>query len=60
MLKSGFSVGISDLIADDATLIKMKSTIDDKKSEVIRLMNRVHQGVFENNSGSSNRDEFEL
>jgi len=42
MLKSGFSVGISDLIADDATLVKMKSTIDEKKSEVIQLMNRVH------------------
>lgn len=60
MLKSGYSVGISDLIADDATLVKMKSTINDKKKQVISLMNQVHQGVFENNSGQSNRDEFEL
>ena len=60
MLKSGYSVGISDLIADDATLVKMKSTIDDKKTKVIDLVNQIHKGVFENNSGQSNRDEFEL
>lgn len=60
MLKSGYSVGISDLIADDATLVKMKATIDDKKSQVIKLVNQVHQGVFENNSGQTNYDEFEL
>ena len=60
MLKSGYSVGISDLIADDATLVKMKATIDDKKAEVIKLMTQVHQGVFDNHSGQSNCDEFEL
>lgn len=60
MLKSGYSVGISDLIADDATLVKMKATIDDKKAQVIKLMNQVHQGVFDNHSGQTNYDEFEL
>jgi len=59
LMNSGFSVGISDLIADDDTnaeiavaLSKLTKTIED---QILQL----HTGLFENSSGRSNQDEFE-
>ena len=59
MKQSSFSVGISDLITDNKTNEKIISIITDKKTEVKNLMNQVQIGVFENNSGKSNVEEFE-
>jgi len=59
LMNSGFSVGISDLIADEATnteinaaLLKLSTTIEDQ-------ILQVHTGMFENSSGRSNQEEFE-
>ncbi len=56
---SGYSVGISDLIADDKTNQRIISTVNEKKREVKNLINQLHMGVFENSTGKSNEIEFE-
>ena len=59
LMNSGFSVGVSDLIADEQTnveiaeaLAKLTKTIED---QILQL----HTGLFENTSGRSNQEEFE-
>jgi DNA-directed RNA polymerase beta' subunit len=59
MKLSAFSVGISDLIADQETNRNIASAITKKKQEVKDLIDQVKLGVFENNTGKSNREEFE-
>jgi len=59
MKSSSFSVGISDLIADKETARKIVQAIDVQKLEVQSLINKVHLGIFENNTASSNNVEFE-
>ena len=59
MRNSGFSVGISDLITDEKTNQKIISIITDKKKDVKDLIGQVQIGIFENNSGKSNEEEFE-
>jgi DNA-directed RNA polymerase II subunit RPB1 len=59
MKQSCFSVGISDLITDDKTDEKIVSIISEKKTEVKNLIDQVKIGVFENNSGKTNQEEFE-
>ena len=59
MKLSGYSVGISDLIADDVTNQKINDTISEKKKEVNGLIQQLHINAFENNSGKSNEVEFE-
>lgn len=59
LLVTGFSVGVSDLVIDDDTLDQMKESIKEKKENVISLIKDVHMGVFENNTGKPNKDEFE-
>ena len=50
MKLSAYSVGISDLIANVETNIKITETISNKKKEVQDLINETHIGVFENNT----------
>ena len=59
MKQSAFSVGISDLITDSKTNDKIISIISEKKTDVKNLINQVQIGVFENNSGKTNEEEFE-
>ncbi len=59
MKQSAFSVGISDLITDKKTNDKIVSIISDKKTDVKNLIDQVQIGVFENNSGKTNEEEFE-
>jgi len=59
MKQSAFSVGISDLITDSTTNAKIISIISDKKADVKKLIDQVQIGVFENNSGKTNEEEFE-
>jgi len=59
MKTTGFSVGISDLIADEETKQKINSIIQEKKNEVSNLIDQVHIGLFENKTGKSNLEEFE-
>ena len=59
MKTTGFSVGISDLIADEETKQKINTIIHDKKTEVSNLIDQIHLGIFENKTGKSNLEEFE-
>jgi DNA-directed RNA polymerase II subunit RPB1 len=59
MKSSAYSVGISDLIANKATYTQILTVIAKQKAEVQELINRVHLGVFENNTARSNMSEFE-
>lgn len=59
MKSSSFSVGIGDLIADVNTQAKIIDVITEQKREVQTLIDRVHLGIFENNTASTNMVEFE-
>lgn len=59
MKTSAYSVGISDLISDRKTTESILQIIDGKKSDVQQLMDKVHLGILENNTGKSNMVEFE-
>ena len=59
MKQSSFSVGISDLITSATTNAKIISIITEKKTDVKNLIDQVQVGVFENNSGKTNEEEFE-
>ena len=59
MKTSAYSVGISDLIANNKTNNAIISAILRKKKEVKKLINQTHIGVFENNTGKTNQEEFE-
>ena len=59
MKTSSFSVGISDLMSNDETTQKINEIIFEKKKEVKRLLDQVQLGVFQNDSGKSNKEEFE-
>ena len=59
MKLSSYSVGISDLIADDTTDKQILDAVKTKKKDVMKLLNQLHYNVFENNSGKSNNVEFE-
>ena len=59
MKTSSFSVGISDLIADQETKTKIIHVVEKQKQEVVHLIHKLHTGIFENNTASSNLIEFE-
>ena len=59
MKSSAYSVGIADLIADKTTNETIVEAITEKKLEVNELINQTHLGLFENNTGKSNEEEFE-
>ncbi len=55
-----FSVGMSDLIADEDTTRKINDVILNKKKEVSNLIDQLHLGILENKSGKTNDEYFEL
>lgn len=59
LLQYGFSVGISDLVIDRATLAEIKKTIDETKDVVFKTIWDVHAGRFENLSTKNNAEHFE-
>ena len=59
LCSTSFSVGISDLLSNEATTNKIVSVIADKKNSVKDLFDQTQIGVFENNSGKTNKEEFE-
>jgi len=59
MKNHGFSVGISDLIANKETNDKINETITKKKAEVKVLIDETHLGIFDNKTGRTNVIEFE-
>ena len=59
MKNAGFSVGISDLISNQHTNNEIVKVITNKKTEVKNLIDQVQLGIFENNTGKTNEEEFE-
>ena len=59
MKNTGFSVGISDLIANEETNNKIEEVILDKKNEVSKLIDQIHLGILENKTGKTNVEYFE-
>jgi len=59
MKSSAFSVGISDLISNQKTNDEIIKVITQKKTDVKNLINQVQVGIFENNTGKTNEEEFE-
>jgi len=59
MKSSSFSVGISDLIANKKTTREIIQAITAQKMEVQTIIDKVHLGIFENNTATSNAKEFE-
>ena len=59
MKSAAFSVGISDLISDKKTNDEIVTIITNKKNDVKNLIDQTQIGVFENNTGKTNEEEFE-
>ena len=59
MKTSSFSVGISDLIADKKTQTDIIDVIEQQKQDVQKVIDKVHLGIFENDTAQSNMKEFE-
>jgi len=59
MKTNSFSVGISDLIANKKTNDEITQVISSKKLEVQSVIDKIHLGIFENNTSASTMSEFE-
>ena len=60
MKSAGFSVGISDLVANKETNDAIATIISQKKAEVRSLIDETHLGIFENKTGKTNDIAFEV
>jgi DNA-directed RNA polymerase II subunit RPB1 len=59
LVLNGFSVGISDLIADEDTKRAIDTKIQERKKQVEQVILQVHLDLFDNNTGKTNQQEFE-
>ena len=59
LLIEGFSVGISDMIADKTTNDKIKSIITERKGKIDEITQEVHLDIFEGIPGQNKSDFFE-
>ena len=60
MKTSAFSVGISDLMSDSKTNDKIIQRITEKKNQVKTIIDQTQMGIFENDTGRTNEQEFEM
>ena len=59
MKSSSFSVGVSDLIANKKTQDQIIRIISDQKMEVQTELEKLHLGIFENDTSNTNMVQFE-
>ena len=59
LVLNGFSVGISDLIADDDTKKAIDAKIQERKKQIEQVILQVHLDLLDNNTGKTNQQEFE-
>jgi DNA-directed RNA polymerase II subunit RPB1 len=59
LMNSGFSVGLSDLIADANTRTDIDKLMNELKGKIENIIQQVHLGLFDNSSGRTNQEEFE-
>jgi DNA-directed RNA polymerase beta' subunit len=59
LVYNGFSVGISDLIADENTRKEMDEIVKKRKEAIESILLQIHMDLFDNNTGKTNQQEFE-
>jgi len=59
LVYNGFSVGISDLIADEETKKDMAEVVKKRKEAIENILLQIHMDLFDNNTGKTNHQEFE-
>jgi DNA-directed RNA polymerase II subunit RPB1 len=59
LMYHGFSIGVSDLVADEQTKKEIDNIINDKVHSAEELIQQLHNGLFENETGRSNKMHFE-
>lgn len=59
MKTSSFSVGISDLIANQKTKEEIQKILTAHKHEAQMILDSIHLGIFKNTTASTNMEEFE-
>tara|TARA_Y100000590_G_scaffold155286_1_gene178510 strand:- start:266 stop:4819 length:4554 start_codon:yes stop_codon:yes gene_type:complete len=59
LLIEGFSVGISDMIADKTTNKALNNVIKKTKESINQITQELHLNIFENFSGQTNQEYFE-
>ena len=59
LMNSGFSVGVSDLIADEDTNSRIQEELKKITSAIEDQILQLHMGLFENSTGRTNQEEFE-
>jgi hypothetical protein len=59
LMNSGFSVGVSDLIADEDTNMRIREELKKITSAIEDQILQLHMGLFENSTGRTNQEEFE-
>ena len=59
LVMNGFSVGISDLVADEDTKTEIAKVIQERKKQIEQVILQVHTDLFDNNTGKTNQQEFE-
>jgi len=59
LMYHGFSVGVSDLVADSSTKNKISQTIQEKIDTSNELIMQLHNGLMKNETGRPNKEFFE-
>ena len=59
LLIEGFSIGISDMIADNKTNEKINKIIKQRKKQIEEIMQEFHLNIFEGIPGQNNNNYFE-
>jgi DNA-directed RNA polymerase II subunit RPB1 len=59
MKVKSFSVGVSDLMVTDTTMKTITAEISQTNENVKDLIDEIHLGIFVNETGKTNADEFE-
>lgn len=59
LLVEGFSVGISDMIADENTSDSIQKIISERKNQIEEIMQEVHLNIFDGIPGQTNNEYFE-
>ena len=59
MKTNGYSVGMSDLISNKETDVKINNLLNEHKEKVNKLIDDTHLSIFNNLTGSTNKEEFE-
>jgi DNA-directed RNA polymerase II subunit RPB1 len=59
LIRTGFSVGISDIILKDEIKIKSKEIIEEEMNNINKLYQSIHLNTFKNDLGISNHKQLE-